>query len=263
MNKEKRITFMIILVVVIFLSIITIPFIIKYYREKDQLFFPEYNDIDVDEDLLNDEESYDQIKKEFEKDYYFNKLATMMDYDKKSYSSAYLQDMLWHFIFNYELSNDQYFSYTDSKNGKYCFYKKNLINAFEELYDVDISDKYNYLEGYYKYVYISGKGYCLDFKRVSQEYDKNIKVAVERMSILGTTITTDLYVYEYYASTNNEKYYEKLLEQAIDSKNYSQAKSITENYLKGSVTHKQLQFKKNTRGKYFKYKVLVSKKLLY
>ncbi|MGM9877187.1 MAG: hypothetical protein ACI33S_00925 [Bacilli bacterium] len=263
MNKEKKITFMIILTAIVLLSIITIPLIIKYNIEKDKDNFPEYKDIDIDEDLLSNEQTYEQIKKDLQNDFYFNKLAIMTDYDYKESSTENLQDLLWHFIFNYELSNDSYFSYTDSANGKYCFSKKNLINAFNEFYKLDITDKYNYLEGYYKYVYISSKGYCLDFKRVSDEYDNNIKIAIERMSILGTTITTDLYVYEYYASSTNEKYYENLLGQAIDSKDYSKAKTLVENYLNGTVTHKQIQFKKNTRGKYFKYQILVSKKLVY
>ena len=263
MSKEKRVTLIIILVILCILFIIIIPLIIKYNKEQNKINFPEYNDIEITEGLLDNEITYEQIKKEFENDYYFNKLAIMMDYDSSQYTSAYLKNMLWNLIFNYEISNDNYFSYFDSKEGKYCFSKHNLINAFKELYDVDISENYNYLEGYYQYVYLSGKGYCLDFKKVAQEYNKNIKVAVERMAMIGTTITTDLYVYEYSAITENEKYYENLLAQAIDKKNYSQAKSITENNLNGEVTHKQLQFKKNTNGKFFKYKILISKKLLY
>ena len=263
MNKEKKITFMIILVVIVILSIITIPLIIKYNLEKDKENFPEYKEIDIDEDLLSDEQTYEQIKKDLEKDFYFNKIALMTDYDHKESSTKNLQDLLRHFIFNYELSNNKYFSYTDSAKGIYCFSKNHLINAFKEFYGLDITDKYNYLEGYYKYVYISSKGYCLDFKRVASEYDNNIKIAVERMSMLGSTITTDLYVYEYYASSTNEKYYENLLGEAIDSKDYSKAKTLVENHLNGTVTHKQIQFKKNTRGKYFKYQILVSKKLVY
>ena len=53
------------------------------------------------------------------------------------------------------------------------------------------------------------------------------------------------------------------LKDAIKNKNYNLASTITKDYLGGSVTHKQLQFMINSKGKQFKYQVLTSKILDY
>lgn len=263
MSKEKKITLYLLLIIVAVIALICIPIIIKNNNEETKKNFPEYNDIDFSDEIFEDDITYEDLKRQLENDYYFKKLSTMMEYDSRSYTPSQLQNMLWYLIFNYEVSNKKYFSNSYSEEGKYCFSKKNLINAFKELYDVDISKSYDYIGGYYKYVYISSKGYCLDFKRVADEYNNNIKIGVERMALIGTKISADIYLYEYYAESENEKKSEILLTQAINNKNYTQAKSIVENNLKGTVTHKQIQFKKNPSGKYFKYKVLLSKNLVY
>ena len=46
------------------------------------------------------------------------------------------------------------------------------------------------------------------------------------------------------------------LKNAISAKNYIGAKNIVENKLYGTVTHKQIRFKTNKYGKYFKYKII-------
>ena len=51
-------------------------------------------------------------------------------------------------------------------------------------------------------------------------------------------------------------------ENSINTKNYTESKKIVENYLNGTVKHKQIQVKKNYRGKFFKYKVLNAKDCL-
>ena len=91
-----------------------------------------------------------------------------------------------------------------------------------------------------------------------------INIAVERMAMIGTTITTDIYVYEYYTNgLENEISNINILKSYIENDNYSSASNVVTNYLNGKVTHKQLKLKVNNNGKFFKYKILSSKILDY
>ena len=224
--KEKKITLYILLGCIILLGIIVIPFVISSSKQETKKNFPDYNDVDISKGKLENDLEYENIRSQLENDYYFAKLTIMDDYDSKNYNPVNLQKMVWNFIFNYELSNKNYFTYSDSKKGIYCLSKDNFLKAFKELYDVDISKNLNLLKGYYKYVYINSKGYCFDFKNVSNEYNKDIKIAIDRMSMLGTTITTDVYVYEYFNIGNENDSAIKLLNKYINNKNYIEAKKI-------------------------------------
>lgn len=262
--KEERASLKIILFFVLLISIIIIPVLVSNYKIQNKENFPKYNDIKITEKKLNDSNDYNNIRKQLESDIYFAKLSTMMDFSSASYSSSILRELLWYFIFNYEVSNDKYFFYTDSNRGVYCLNKKNLIKGFNELYDVDISNDLDYLPGYFEYLFVKNKGYCLYFNHVADEYDNDIRVAVERMAMYGTTVTTDVYVYEYYNSySEKDKKCVENLETSINNKDYNTASQIVKLNLKGTVTHKQLQFKINSRGNFFKYKILSSKKLDY
>ena len=53
------------------------------------------------------------------------------------------------------------------------------------------------------------------------------------------------------------------LDLAIRASNAPNAISIVENNLSGKSTHKQIQFKINNSGKFFKYQILNSKNLEY
>lgn len=261
-GKESKITAMILLAIVIILTIVITPLAIMNMKEKDKENFPSYNQIDITENKIENQYEYSNIKNQLQNDYYFSKLGIMIDYESRNYNSRYLEQMLWNLIFNYELSNKDYFTFTDSKNGIYCMTEKNLLAAFYELYDVDVSKNVDYLKGYYKYIYKGKNGYCLDFKRVGSEYDNKIKIAVEKIGIIGVNITTDIYVYEYYISnTETEKNYEKALTQYINAGDIANANNVVINYLRGTISKKQLTFRINNNGKFFKYKVLTSKKI--
>lgn len=257
--KEKTITIGILVALVIITIIISVPLIIKNNNENNKKYFPEYDEIKITNKIISN--SYEEARKSLEKSYYFNRLSIIPDYNKEEYKPEMLQSLLWYFIYNYQLSNTRYFSYYEKENGKYCFQKNSLIGAFKELYGIDISKQYDYLKGYYKYVYESNKGYCLDFKKVNSEYTNNIKISIKDISKHKDVITVEMYVYEYKAKTENEKYYEKLLIESIDNKNYNNSYNIVISNLKGSVKRKELKFEQDRNGKFFKYKILSSKEL--
>lgn len=256
-NENFKATATIILFFILLACAIIIPifaFQDLNYSDDD---FPEYQNIKINQNKLDDEYEYENIKTKLENDYYFNKLAIMMEYDSEHYTSSNLDKMVWHMIFNLEKENTDIYAKIDKQKEIYCLNKKKFLDAFEELYDVNIKEDEYLLKGYYQYVYDKGMNYCLDFKNVALDYDNDVKIAVERVAMIGTVITTDIYVYEYYAanqSLSNSNIND--LKNAIASKNYTGAKNIVQNKLYGTVTHKQIRFKTNKYGKYFKYKII-------
>jgi hypothetical protein len=255
--EEKKATIKILLILVIITMIIIIPFIIIHNKNYKDENFPEHENIDITKGKLKNEEEYEIIRKQLENDYYFRKMTIMMDYDYKYYMTEDLEDMVWHFIFNYNYNNTDYYTHIDNKNSIRCLSKKFFINAFKELYNIDIEPDLYLLKGYYKYIYEKAYGYCLDFGNVAKDYDNDIKISINKLEASGSTIIADLYVYEYYAvdtSSENENINE--LENAIANKNHVGAKNIIQNKLYGKISHKEIQFKINKRGKFFKYTIL-------
>lgn len=262
--KEKSATLKIVLFFVLLISIFIIPAVINNIEERNLSKFPKYQEIEITEDDLNDNASYTNIRNQLENDYYFAKLSTMMEFSSDTYKSTILRELLWYYIFNYEVTNSKYFFYSENDRNLHCVSKKNLVNGFKELYDIDISNDLWLLPGYYQYTFKKGEGYCLYFDNVAKEYNNDIKVAVERMAMSGTTVTTDVYVYEYHTvGTEEENKYVSYLDGYIKNKDYETCSKIVNSKLNGKVTHKQLKLKVNSKGKFFKYKILSSKKLDY
>jgi len=258
--QEKIVTLKILGIVFGILAIIIIPLLIINNKKQNENNFPSYEEIDISNSIFNKDDNYDSVRDQLENDYYFAKSALMFTgYDHEKYSSIMLQDMVWHYMFNYELANDDYFTTFNKKNALGCLSKNSVINGFKELYNVDITEDIDYIKGYYKYVYQKGSDYCFYFQNVNDSYDNDILIAVDRMSIMGTTITADVYLYEFYTSGLTKEENSKLkVKTAIENKNYDEASNIVNNELYGNVTHKQLQFQINKKGKFFKYKILKS-----
>ena len=234
---------------------IIVPFIaFQNYNYEDE-DFPEFQNLNISKSDLEDEFEYDKIRTQLENDYYFKKLSTMIEYDSENFTSQYLDKLVWHLIFNYELENTKNFNYSDSKNQVYCLSHNKFKEAFEELYGVDVTNYTYLLKGYYKYVYERSNAYCLDFGNVAKDYDNEIKIAIERLSYVGSVLTADVYVYEYY-TPDNENQNVKELNSAISGKSYNQAESIVKNKLYGKTTHKTIRFKLNKKGKHFKYTIV-------
>lgn len=261
--EEKKATLMIIGVFVLIMIIVVVPLAITSKAKKEKESFPGYSEIEITEKTVKND--YEGIRQQLEKDRFFAKLAIMPDFNSDNYKPTDIEMMLKYFLVNYEVTNDKYFTAKYSQEYIYCMREARVIEAFKDLYNVDITNDISLLPGYYKYVYKKGNNeYCFDFDIIGRTFDNTYKVGVERFAILGTTITTDVYVYDFY---NDESDITKTkiatLDSYINSKSWAAAKEVVENNLGGEVTHKQLRLKTTPKGKFFKYQLFSSKKLDY
>ena len=99
-------------------------------------------------------------------------------------------------------------------------------------------------QNFYKYLYVKADSYCFDVGNGSKEYDNDIKIGIERLAMVGTSVIADINVYEYYTSSSNNQYV-KSLQNAIDIGNYAGANNIIKEDLHGTVQKKQIKFKIN------------------
>ena len=234
--------------------------------EDDKENFPTYSSIDVNAEGLDDESSpnYNALKNRLETDYNFAKEVLISNYYYKNYTSADLQSMLWHYIFAYELNNTKYLAKFDKSAGVFCMREKYVISSFEELYGVKITKDIESLDGYINYVTYEKEKYCFHYKNVAREYGNEIKLLVDGISVKEGIVTANIYLYEYYTSdTLKERENIEQLNAAIKRSSINDANSIVKNDLNGKVTHKQLEFRVQNGGDFFKYQILKSKNLEY
>lgn len=234
--------------------------------KEDKTNFPDYNNLVITEKDVKDKssETYNSIKIRLENDYYFGKAALISNYNYKTYTSSDLQKMIWNYIFAYELNNKKYLSSIDYQEGLFCMRSRYVIDSFEELYGVKITKDIDYLDGYYEYVKSRSNKYCFNFGNVSRDYSNDIKILVDAISVKDDIVTTNIYVFEYYTTeTPKELQSVQELDIAIRNTNAPTAISIVKDQLNGKSTHKQIQFKINNQGKFFKYQILNSKNLEY
>jgi hypothetical protein len=269
MSKDTKATIAILSFFVIFGLIIIIPLLISHNKksiEEDKKNFPSYEEITIDESVFGDDSKYDDVREQLENDYYFSKFALIGDYDyKEGYKTTQVKDMLRYFIFNYEVENTKYMLHKNNEEKLFCLLEEHVKDGFKELYRLDVDDDFlSFMEQFYKYTYKSSGRYCFYYGQISDEFTKNISIGVERMAMSSIGVTADIYIYLYDTSgINSEKVIVSNLKEAIKNKNYDLASTITKDNLGGSVTHKQLQFMINSKGKQFKYQVLTSKILDY
>lgn len=252
---------------------VAILFIILVYilasassNKEDKTNFPDYDNLNISEKDVSDKSSptYAEIKDRLETDYLFGKEALISNYNYKFYSGASLQQMVWNYIFAFELNNKKYLSSIDYSTGNFCMRSKYVIDSFEELYGVKISENIDLLDGYYEYVKSRGNNYCFNFGNVARDYNNEIKIMVDAISVKEGIVTTNLYLFEYYI-TDTPKELQAIDELNISIKNSNapSAINIVQGVLNGKTTHKQIQFKINNSGKFFKYQILNSKNLEY
>lgn len=269
MSKDTKATIAILSFFVIFGLIVIIPLLISHNKKTEEVNkknFPSYEEITIDESVFGDDSKYEDVREQLENDYYFSKFALISDYDyKEGYKTTQIKDMLRNFIFNYEIENTRYMLHKNTDEQLFCLLDKHVKDGFKELYRLDIDDDFlSFMEQFYKYTYRSSGRYCFYYGQIADEFNKNITIGVERMAMSSMGVTADIYIYLYDTSgTSTEKMNINNLKDAIKNKNYNLASTITKDYLGGSVTHKQLQFMINSKGKQFKYQVLTSKILDY
>ena len=233
---------------------------------EDKTNFPDYDNMSIKEKDVKDtsSEEYKKIKERLENDYYFIKEALISDYDYKFYTSANLKNMLWNYIFAFELNNRKYLSSMDNTDGNFCMRTKYVVESFEELYAVNISSDIGILDGYYEYAKSRGGSHCFNYGNVARDYNNEIKILINNISVDSKIVTAQLYLFEYYTTdTPSELQSTQRLKTAIKNSNSGEAINIVKEELKGTSTYKQLQFVINNEGKFFKYQILNSKSLEY
>ncbi len=254
--EQNKATLIVLAAISFILIIIIVPIILNNNKKEDKENFPTYKNIEVN----NKNNNNNEVKKQLEKDYNFRKEVLIDDFDYENYTSLDVQNVLWNYIFSYELSNTKYLS-SISEN-KFCLRNQYVIDSFKELYNIDISKDLDLLPGYYKYVTNDKRRYCFNYKNVSLEYNNDIRIGIDNISIDDDIITARLYLYEYYImNTSSELSNVNTLENYIDNGNYSAASNVVKDYLAGKITHKELKFKINNNAKFYKYQILSSKKL--
>ena len=267
MVKENlKASFIVIGIIALIFAVITISVLTIHNSKEDKENFPDYTNITVKDSDFEDpsSESYMNIKKRLENDYYFIKETLISNYNYKTYTSADLKDMLWNYIFSYELKNTKYLSNFNMSSGKFCMRSNYVINSFKELYGVNIGLDIDYLQGYIYLVSYTTNRYCFNFEEVSNQYNNRIKILIDGIESKDKVIKANVYVYEFYDSdTEEERTLIYNLEKAIEGTNVSDANYIVEKQLNGKVTHKQFQFKINNNADFFKYQILSSKNLEY
>ena len=259
--RDKKALFYVLLIIVGFLTMIIVPFVV-YSIRKDRIdSFPQYTEITIDKSSIVNS-TYDEVKRKLESDYYFKREAYIDNYDYENFDGSNLKNMIWNFIFSYELNNTKYMTNINYDSGTFCMKAKDVVDAFKELYVTDITNSLDYFAGYHEYVTHKNNKYCFNFRNVSYDHSNNILIGIDNIYVENDVITTDLYVYEYYTTfTERENKYVSLVKNYINNYNLTEAGNIIKKNLNGEVKHKKVSFKLNKYGKHFKYQILSSKNI--
>ena len=287
--KEKKATILIVGVVFgLVLIIILISTLLGINSKSDPSAknFTEYSDVDVTEKKLSNPTDYSAIKEQLESDYLFTKFASIAKYNYQSINTSDLKNMLYGFIFSYSMDNQDTFKKSFPKLGVYCLTVSDTEAAFKELYSININDNIHvemsfknddgtitkidedhiiidFMLQYKDIIYKSGDYYCFAFEKVANMYDNDYKIAIKDISTDSSNIVkADVYVYDYYTSDVGEELtLVAKLKKYIKDSEITKANNIVINDLNGRVTHKELQFKINNSGNFFKYQLLYSNSL--
>ena len=259
---SRRVTIKMLAVIsVIMFSIVVI---VVLTRDDSNLGdFSSNNNIRITEDDLTNtnSEKYTTTRRELERDFNLKKELIISDFKSNKFEGRDLQNILWNFIFSFDLNNQKYIS---NLTGDYfCLTRSGVNEAFNELYGIDIKDYLDTIQGYKNYVSMDRSKFCFNYKNISNEYNNEIKLGISTIKLNGTVLIANVYVFEYYTlHTEAENNSIKVLENYINSKNYTEAANVVRNNLFGKVTLKQVEFKVNKRAKYFKYQILSTKNIV-
>lgn len=256
-KSETKVTFIILLFILLITLAIIIPLVIKNRNDEIEKSFPQYKDIDLNEKNISDTTNYSNLLKELENDYYFRKVMSMPNYNSSNVPLSEAKKLLFNYIYNYELSNKKYFTRGDNEKGIYCMKKDNFLDGFSELYNIDATRYLDVFSGYEDLLTMEYQQYCLNFDTVAKGTDNEILVGIDYLNALKKEITVRAYVFEFYDNyryTNENTY--NTLKNYMNNRQYSAAQNIVVNNFNGKVSHKEIVFKKNTNPKYFNYQVI-------
>lgn len=262
--NEKKSTIIILsgaLLIILIVLLLFIP-LTKQNKESNKKYFPDYEDIIINEKVIKDKNKYDKVVKQLENDSSFNKLLMINDYNSTSASRVDLENMLTNYILLYSKTNTITMKEINNENGVFCIPEKNLIESFKELYNTNITGYMSSVKYYFEHVYQKKDRYCIYYDNVNKKYGKSIISSIESLTYNDGIVTVNAYVYSYKDKNQNDiKTKVKNIESALNNKNYSLASSIVTNELKGEAKKKNINFRIFNDGKYFKYQVIDIKTL--
>ncbi len=274
MEKIKASVTLIVFSILVFLAVM-IPTLIINNQKEEEKAFPEQQDIEVTEKVINNTDTYKKTRHDLEADPYFIKFALSPDYNYKNIKYAtdattgtrysyiedgYLGNMITNFIYNFQLTNTKYLSSIDYNDGVFCLTPIRVKEALEELYyaEISLNEFIQYMPGYIDFVSKRNNDYCFNFDKVARMNDNEILVGIKSLSVSDQKIiTADVYIYEFYSSGSDKELNAlRIAKNYISQSNYSGASDIVNNNLNGKVSHKKIVFRINKSRKYFEYQLL-------
>ena len=274
MEKIKASVTLIVFSILVFLAVI-IPTLIINNQKEEEKAFPEQQDIEVTEKVINNTDTYKKTRHDLEADPYFIKFALSPDYNYKNIKYAtdattgtrysyiedgYLGNMITNFIYNFQLTNTKYLSSIDYNDGVFCMTPIRVKEALEELYyaEISLNEFIQYMPGYIDFVSKRNNDYCFNFDKVARMNDNEILVGIKSLSVSDQKIiTADVYIYEFYSSGSDKELSAlRIAKNYISQSNYSGASDVVNNNLNGKVSHKKIVFRINKSRKYFEYQLL-------
>ncbi len=274
MEKIKASVTLIVFSILVFLAVM-IPTLIINNQKEEEKAFPEQQDIEVTEKVINNTDTYKKTRHDLEADPYFVKFALSPDYNYKNIKYAtdattgtrysyiedgYLGNMITNFIYNFQLTNTKYLSSIDYNDGVFCMTPIRVKEALEELYyaEISLNEFIQYMPGYIDFVSKRNNDYCFNFDKVARMNDNEILVGIKSLSVSDQKIiTADVYIYEFYSSGSDKELSAlRITKNYISQSNYSGASDVVNNNLNGKVSHKKIVFRINKSRKYFEYQLL-------
>lgn len=244
---------------IIIMLLIIVPFMIfgeKNEKAKDK-YFPNYTKIKVDKKTFTDEEKKQNLEKTMSQDNMFQKIVMIDDYDSNNMTRKDLENIIVNYAKIFEKSNTKYLSKYDYKYA--CMKEKYFVESYDELYNIDISSYLKDMTYYYKNIF-KKKNYCFYYPVVEPKiiYLKFNDINYNN-EIIDATIDTYLYMPSF-DSMEFSKIENNFIE-SFNAEEYSKAKNILINELYGEYKRKNVKFKINNNGKFFKYQIISIKTL--
>ena len=126
----------IILAGALLIIIIVLLLFIPLREEKiksNKKYFPNYEDIVINEKVIKDKTKYEKVVKQLESDTTFNKLLMVDDYNSSSASKRDLENMLTNYILLYTIENTLPMKEYNKETGVFCLTEKRFLSSFNDL----------------------------------------------------------------------------------------------------------------------------------
>lgn len=239
---------------VIIILLVIVPFMIFGDRNEkpNDKYFPNYTKIKVDKNTFNDEEKKQNLEETLSQDKMFQNIMLVENYDSNNMTKNDLKNMVVNYVKIFEKSNTKYLPKNDYKYA--CMKEQYFIESYNELYNVDITKYLKDMTYYYKNIF-KKKNYCFYYPTIDP---KEIYLIFNNLSYNDGIIDANVDIYLYMPSFDSVEWgkIEERFKESLSAKKYYNAKSILINELYGSFITKNIKFKINNDGKFFKYQII-------